>query len=186
MLNSFEARDVRVKSTIVTSISLLLSGVSSILLLTSYSKLAPVVAATLSAVVSALTGYSSLMQYTSRFEQHASSVKVFANLQRDVMGILRTMDDDGITESFNEIAEKLSDAVAGMPLVEPGTIDSHRDRNGERYFTSINHMNRWNESVEDIVSMKDLDIFTGPKPAVGVLRRRKHKHDERVYFAGGG
>jgi hypothetical protein len=168
MLNSMEAQYVRKCSDDLTFLSLVLSGISSILLLTNYHESSAVIAATLTAAVTTLTGYNSYMQFTNRYEKHTASVKAFANLQRDVMADLQTKNDDEITDNFTEYSMNLSAAIAKMPLVEQSRMNTYRKKikkeDGstvwESFFPNISDMARWNESVENIKSMKDLDIFT--------------------------
>ena len=171
MLNSLEAQYVRTRSDNITFLSLVLSGISSVLLLMNSFALSGAVAAILTAAVTTLTGYNSYMHFTDRYEKHTASVKAFANLQRDVMAALQTKNDDEITDNFTEYSVALSAAIANMPLVEQSRMDTYKrkvEKDGtsvwESYFPNISDMARWNESVENIKSMKDLDIFTEKPP----------------------
>ena len=161
ILNSLEATNVRWYADTVTFLSLLLSGISSILLLGDYSNFAGAIAATLTAIITALTGYQSYMQFSGRYEKHTASTKEFANLQRTITMDLKTLDDEKITENFEEYTSNLGQAVASMPLVEQETIMKYR-KDGERMFRFISDIDRWNESVENIKSIGKLDIFRVP------------------------
>ena len=183
MLNSFEAQFVRSQADNLTFACLVLSGISSILLLTNYTSWSAVIAATLTATVTTLTGYNSYMQYTTRYEKHTASVKAFANIQRDVMADLQTLDDDEITDKFNEYSLGLSAAIGNMPLVEQSRMDVHKMKSKgaegksewETYFPNISDIARWNESVENIKSMKDLSIFTDTSDIINLDEEAKEK-----------
>jgi hypothetical protein len=171
ILNAMEASRLRFLADTTTFFALLLSGVSSILLLTSYNEASIAIAATISAVVTALTGYQSYMELESRHTSHASSVKDFANLQRDIMASLMVESDEQITEDLVDRSAKLASAVQAMPFVSPETIEGYRwesiphaDKaiigNEVMLFPDLTNLNRWNESMEHIESMRNMGIFT--------------------------
>ena len=131
----------------------------------------------MSAVVTALTGYQSYMEFESRYTSHASSVKDFANLQRDIMSSLMVVSEEEMTEDLVNLAAKLAGAVQAMPIVSPETIEGYRweslaeaDKatigHDVMLFPEVTNMNRWNESMEHIESIRNMGIFT-TLPEVG-------------------
>ena len=69
------------------------------------------------------------------------------------MADIQTLDDDEITDKFNEYSAALSSAIANMPLVEQARMDQYRKKSKnadgssewETTFPNISDIARWNE-----------------------------------------
>jgi hypothetical protein len=123
--NSLEAADMQFKSMICTALILILSTIVSALLLIGSSSTIVTIGAILSAFITALTGFSSYMNYAGRYEQHAMTVAAFANLQRKILNLIQTGTPEDQREDFQDIADEFNGARNEMPMLLPERIESY-------------------------------------------------------------
>ena len=184
ILNAMEASRLRNLADAVTFLALVLSGVSSILLLTSYDEASIAIAATISAVVTALTGYQSYMEFESRYTSHASSVKDFSSVQRNILTSLTIKTEQNMAKDLVQLTAELAAAVQAMPGVSPEIIEGYKAKEGKNIahtgnpdpsyskdgrrslFPQITSINRWNESMDAVDSMRNIGLFR-PWPEIG-------------------
>jgi hypothetical protein len=180
MINAIEATTLRKKADVITFTTLLLSTAVSILILDGSRTYFITLAAILSAVITALTAFSSYMNYIQRYEKHSTSVKRFASVNRDLFSMLFTCDDSDIADNFNFIAAQYNSAREHQPVIKPEIIKAYYDEHGNPLFPNIREEDLWNESLDTMESMAGLGLFTMMKrPNVDLGNHSVHNPERK-------
>lgn len=168
--NSLEASAMKFRRDIITSLVIIMSTAVSVLLLYPTTELLVTIGALISALVSALSAFSSFMEYSTLFEKHSGSVAVFANLQRTILNLLHTGTEKEQQMGFVDIAEEFAYAINIMPMLDPRRIQLHKSYNGNKgigkpkLFKEILDNNLRKESKANIIGMsRALNLFPEPK-----------------------
>ena len=126
LAHALEASATRRMRDAISAVTLLISTAVSVLMTIDGPPILTSIGAVLAALVTAITGYGSFMDFHGRHEQHSMSVASFAVLQRNLANLLQTGTRAEQRREFAEMANQFNRCRDEMPLLLPERLRRYK------------------------------------------------------------
>ena len=114
----------------------------------------PLIAAVLTATVTALGGVARFQDYSLKCQQHAASASQFAEVERELLTILNACTPEQQRQRFQDAAAHFDAALSRQPLLPP--LQGVKDEKGRPLFSLITEKAINAEKAANLTAMQKL------------------------------